>query len=429
MSVPMHHLHQLLAQATAHRWLFDFLFNNDPLADLVILRTQPSNSFLYNTVTTTKEPTNSHYELLDETTHTISLCLPHFTADSITAGLIVHERNDRRQIPLFLPPLSKPQLEICRFARFSSPNCSLQVRALPDRSALHLTLTLLPSTKRQSRLRFIFNGDPFGAHCSATGATSYPSVDDLRISLAKFSKSELCRSCPRCHVPPTTSCQCDQQLNLIRPEHPYDLSTERRRHSLYRGTYTGVVMVDFLTNGDPALHASLDCTFSVDAANDPKAMVALRERAVHQSALQVSLMKDQKSPFNTSRCNDENHRHTVVENSLTAESDNDFASTLAEVLIQEEQMKGAKVELIKDESKIMSLALPQLSNSDEMTHDLYRKTRNRLSAARSNMKRKWRNRSMRLQVVILRQMLNDLREKENSLKFENEWLSRQCFSH
>lgn len=428
MSVPIDHLQLLLTHITTHRWLYDFLFNTDPLADLVILRAQRCKSFLYRSITSTAEPTTSHYNLLDETTHQLSLCIPHFVADDITVGLLVHDRNVARkvQIPASFP--TKVQLGVARFARFTAPSLNLDVRALPDRSAIEITLTLLPSTKRQTRLHFTFNGDPFYQYASANVRTSYPTLDDLKMALAKFSKAELCRACPRCHAPATTCCKCDAVLKLKTPTHIFDMSVERRRNSLYRGKYTGVIMIDFLRNGDPALHANLDCTYSVDSICDSNKMTELCEIAVHQSALQVSLQRKRANKNTLPTGHDHTHQlHVSYDNPVDRGRLGDFAAIFVDTLIQNQSSTPKKLStaISKQEFDVVSadsFGIPHIDTSD---HDLYRKTRNRLSAARSNMKRKWRNRSMRLQVVILREMLTCLREKENALKCENEFLSQR----
>lgn len=427
MSVPIDHLQQLIAHITTRRWLYDFLFNDDPLADLVVLRTQRCKAFLYQSTTSTREPTNSHYTLLDEQTEQLSLCVPHFTSDGITAGIVVHDRTVDSAFPQLRPEPNNFQL--ARFARMSSPPLNLQVRALPDRSAIEVTLTLLPSTKRQSWLQFTFNGDPFHCHYASTDRDSYPHIDELRIALAKFSKAELCRACPFCHVPATTCCKCDGRLQSNHPKHPYDLHTEPRCNSLYRGRYTGVVMVDYLRNGDPALHANLDCTHHVEGVTDAGRKSKLLETAVQWSASQISLQAQRRRNFLTDAV-DENRKPYPVDDSVDGSGDEqspqkDFATDIADMLIQK-QMSAAKQDVTKQELKIISVGSHDLNSLPPMDHEVYRKTRNRLSAARSNTKRKWRNRSMRLQVVILRQRLNTLREKENTLKCEREWLRQQC---
>lgn len=424
MSVPIDHLEQLLAHVTTRRWLFDFLFNDDALADLAVLRTQRCNSFLYQSTTWTKEPTNSHYTLLDERVDQLSLCIPNFISDDITAGVVIHERTVHTKFPSLRPQPNNFQL--ARFARMSAPPLNLEVRALPDRSAIEVSLTLLPSTKRQSCFQFTFNGDPFYQHYTRHDTKTYPTIDELRIALAKFSKSELCRPCPSCHAPPTTCCKCDGTIQFNRAAHPYDLCAERRRNSLYRGRYTGVMMVDYLRNGDPALHANLDCTHHVDGVTRPEDKNRMVEMAVQRSALQISLQARSRTPC-LHPAPDENRNPKLAPDGGSDDERGpaDFASAIADELIRQ-QMSGAKVENVKQEMKIISAESHDLTSLQSMDHEIYRKTRNRLSAARSNTKRKWRNRSMRLQVVILRQRLNTLREKENALKHEREWLYQQC---
>lgn len=430
MSVPIDHLQQLLTHITTRRWLYDFLFNDDPLADLVVLRTQRCKAFLYQSTTTTKEPTNSHYTLLDERTEQLSLCVPHFTSDDITAGIVAHERTVNSDFPDLRP---EPQnFQLARFARMSSPPLNLQVRALPDRSAIEVTMTFLPSTKRQSWFQFTFNGDPFHHHYASDDRTSYPDIDELRIALAKFSKAELCRACPHCHVPATTCCKCDTGLDFNLPKHPYDLHTERRCNSLYRGSYTGVVMVDYLRNGDPALHANLDCTHYVEGVTDSFKKSKLLETAVQWSAVQIPL-QTQRRRNRVENGVDENcnpaYSDYCADGSVDEQSGlsrpNDFATNIAEKLIQK-QMSTTKQENTKQELEIISVEPHDITSLPPIDHEIYRKTRNRLSAAKSNTKRKWRNRSMRLQVVILRQRLSTLREKENALKCDREWLRQQC---
>lgn len=375
----------LVRRLTSEASVFNFLFVRDPLSDISLLCSplRLHHSLVTTRTTAATESSHNHLQVLDHVTTSTTLHVPGFSIDDTSVGLCLHSRSVTKHFRVLQP--RKHLLHVSRFASFEGSGHRVEVREEPGgENAIHITLTTLRGLRRKSEHTFSFERLAF----TYEDMKSQNGMFEIRDKLTKISKTEYCRACPVCNVSASASCRCSWRSR--RANEVLDFSSLRHNVGLYCGDFSGGCMVELFRHGVQALHASLSCR---DAARVEADARGERRREMKERGVALSLA--------TYRLGSEGGR---VERGAGVENGLDEGSRLACVLA----------------SGVAAEAVPGEGGEG-------RREKNRLAAARSNLKRKWRNKSLRLHLVILRQRVAELREREHELKCERVGLLQRCF--
>lgn len=404
-------LREVAAKLTAEQWIFDFLFKADCLSDISLL-TSPlrlRHALLTVRDTTAVEASANHAQVLDYHATSTTLNIPAFALDGVTVGLCAHERTVEKRWP-FLQP-ARHALHFTRFARFDAANAMLAVRHAPAHADLEVELTTLRSPKRKSELRFSLDG---AAPAFAGAAALDPDnlVALMRSNLTQLSKTEYCRICPVCAAAPAASCRC--RTPGARARHVLDFAHNEPNITLYTGEYTGGAGVELFRTGVQALTASLECTDSMSIRVDPSAVSVLQQKAIRNRLSSYRLAPMRYVPKSDG---------AKKEPHMNAKSTGDDTASQLAHLLTAADFEYPDLSLVLGGPDAAKDASSKDSGAEA---GMCRKEKNRMAAARSNLKRKYRNRSLRLNLVILRQRIAELRELENELRCEQMWLKQRC---
>lgn len=351
----------------------------DPLSDITLLTTPYSDAyttlFSHNSVAT--EPSDSHRQLLDHETERDVYHIPAFSIDSVTVGLCISQDNVKKRWPFIQP--APHMLHFSRYARFRNAIIYVSRRS-PD---IEIRSIVLRSAKRKTAVSLTIRETTFDYESF--------SVNTIFKSLSDLCKIEYCRSCPHCTETVTESCKC--KINSMPQVHLLDFRSEAYNMSLHTGQYHGGANIEYFREGEQALHANLEATDCVQIEINPKLVQHLSDLAIRNRLSAYSLKPRKK----TLSCLKSDIFDQVTQWAMTlASSDNP----------------------IDDCSSV---------SGDSCTgKDVNRRRKNRIAAARSNLKRKVRNKNLRLSLVILRQQIAELRAREDHLRCEQSWLRQRC---
>lgn len=399
-------LQDLLDRLTTEQSIFDFLFKRDPLSDITMLTSPLRRRYitLTNGTTSAEEASLNHLQVLDYTAKCTTIHIPAFSIDGITVGLAVHDRSISKKCAFL--QTSGNKIHFTRFARFEQSGVLVHVREEAAYACVQISCTTLRSAKRKSEVTFAFERCNFDYN----SMRDHDAVQKLTQRLTKLSKIEYCRACPSCRALAGTACKC--KVMGTAPLHLLDFSHEKENASFFAGDYTGSASVELLRDGMPALHASLECSDNTiaETQDDGVYVETLLSRAIRNRLSSYRLRPRQRVGTEV-KCNAGDENDMVLQKLML----------IAGVGEEESEESGKSEECAGDSGRS-----DDNGRSGERGRALGRREKNRMAAARSNMKRKWRNKSLRLNLVILRQKIEDLREMESELRCEQEWLRHQC---
>lgn len=173
--------------------------------------------------------------------------------------------------------------------------------------------------------------------------------------------------------------------------------------------------MELFRGGAQALTASLECTDQNQLLVDPLLVTTLQQKAIHDrlSSHQLAPLRELTQPQIVAK-------RQRIEGGFR--EDPDDAAELARMLTKAEFERMDLSIVMGEEDGGKDGSSRESSGSSSMC----RKEKNRIAAARSNLKRKWRNKVLRLNIVILRQRIAELREVETKLRCEQMWLKQRC---
>lgn len=267
-------------------------------------------------------------------------------------------------------------------------------------------LTRIRSPKRKTEIRLSLRGSA----ASFAALERDEVVPEMRHRLTQLAKTEFARECPRCGAAAAAVCRC--VVGARHARHLLDFSGHRKNMRRFVGRYAGGAAVELFRDGVQALHASLECEeeAEVDWARR-EGIDELLQRAVRNRLLHYRLGKEEEGMGSYEELGrvlvDRGFGKTAEEE----ETKEDAVGELARMLTAKEfEAVEADVEMEKEGS----------------SEGMGRREKNRMAAKRSNLKRKWKNKSLRLNVVIMRQRIAELRERESELRCEQMWLQERC---
>lgn len=289
------------------------------------------------------------------------------------------------------------------------------MRHVPAHADVEIVLTTLRSPKRKSQLRLTLDA----AAPAFTATDSPPDLDSLvalmRANLTQLAKTEYCRDCPVCATPAAVTCRC--RLPPAAARHVLDFSHNEPNVRLYTGDYQGGAGVELFRAGVQALTASLECTDSSCVMVDPAAGTVLQQKAIRNrlSSYRLEPLRELKP------------KEVVAKGECVVEGkpQDDTAAQLARLLTAAD-FEYQDLSLVMGGPDAGKDGSSRSSRESVVEAPKCRKEKNRMAAARSNLKRKWRNKLLRLNLVILRQRIAELREIENELRCEQMWLKQRC---
>lgn len=394
-------LSEVCSTLCSHAWIRSFLLNVDILSDISLLSSPHclSHTLLQTLISSGIEPASNHAQVLDHRTVTTSLSVPAFSLDGATVGLLIHSRTVSKRWP-FLQP-APDALHFSRFARFDDAGLLLEVREAAGSAELELLLTRLRSPKRKTEIRLSLRGSA----ASFAALQRDELVPAMRRRLTQLAKIEFARECPRCGAEAAMVCKCVVEARGAR--HLLDFVAHRRNARRFAGEYAGGAAVELFRDGVQALHANLECEEKgeVDWGRG-EGVDRLLQKAVRNRLSYYRLGKE-------GGMKGDGELVTVIGGKgleLGKVEDEDAMGELARILGKEFEDSEIEVRVEKEGS----------------SGGLDRREKNRMAAKRSNLKRKWRNKSLRLNVVIMRQRIAGLRERESELRCEQMWLQQKC---
>lgn len=390
-------LSEVCSALCSHAWIRSFLLNSDILSDISLLSSplRLRHALGQTLVSSGVEPASNHAQVLDHRTVTTSLCIPAFSLDGATVGLLVHSRTVTKRWP-FLQP-APDALHFARFARFDDAGLLLEAREAAGRAELELVLTRLRSPKRKTEIRLSLRGSA----ASFAALQKDELVPAMRRRLTQLAKTEFVRKCPRCGADAAVVCRCVVEARGAR--HLLDFAAHQKNARRFAGEYAGGAAVELFRDGVQALHANLECEEKgeVDWGRG-EGVDGLLQNAVRNRLSYYRLGKEGGLKGN---------REVARGMEVAKEEDEDAVGELASMLTAKEF-----------EDSEIDMGVEKEGSSGGMD----RREKNRMAAKRSNLKRKWRNKSLRLNVVIMRQRIAELRERESELRCEQMWLQQRC---
>lgn len=354
--------------------MFSFLFQSDTLSDMSLLTSphRSNHTALLRLSTRAHEPSAAHAKVLDHHTTSTTICIPAFSLDNVTAGLLVHDKNIQKCWPLS----SRRALHLSRFIRFENDGALIEVRDLPG-GVSELVYTISRSSRRKT------------VACLSVEGVKDSDMKNLEERLIKglssLTKVEYCRRCVVCGTEAGGVCRCVVRGSVGR--HLLDFSSNARNAAVFVGDWSGGAGLELFREGVQALCVGLEC--------EEKGVVEMGVGGRDEvSALVQRAIRDRLGCYRTP------------------------------------PGRGVRVEGGSEECERMAEMLAR-GGTDKLGVDGGigkggRREKNRMAAARSNLKRKWRNKSLRLGVVILRDRISELREVEGMLRNEQMWLRQRC---
>lgn len=394
-----------IASALSERWVFNYIFKSDAIAGISLLTTPQQLQHATTCIRKTSafERSKNHAGIFNFETREHSFYIPGHTIDGITTGLAVHERTMQRTLPLL--PNSRNTVQYTRFVRHES-GCIVEVR-LDACGDVHISHTTIRSPKRKSVVTLQLER-PQLTHEDVANGFSQRAI----ATITQISKTEYCRSCPVCGVEATTHCSC--RILDSRPTHLMDYSKEAANMGVYAGRYEGDSVVEMFRGGEQELQTLLKCKDFVEVKRDDKLRHKLMElclqHCINSSVEQVLLHQADVVQAPVDR--------QVVKQEDSVQSLELQYDEVAERLLPPED--GGEYE---DDERLREWTEELSPKNEEGDGD--RREKNRMSAAKSNLKRKRKNKLLRMNLVILREKVASLRELEGDLKSTNAWLKYQ----
>lgn len=380
-------LHELLSKLTSKDWVYEFLFQSDTLSDTALL-TSPhaiQHAIVTKHITTATESANNYMQVLDHHTQSTIITLPAFSTDGITLGVRIADTTTTRPWPC--PPPAPNTQTLSRWARFDTNAWEIEVRHCAQQQ-VQIFATRIPSPKRKTILSITLDNPPKDSNILKQSIQHY---------ISRLFRSELCRSCPACQAPAAAPCRCRHAT--LSPTHLLDLTPGFVIANLFSGKYSGSANIHLFRKGHVALQACLSCTDHVVIIGGIDTAKEILQKATRHALASQPGIKTIEKPV-LEKMDQISYQQTGV---------GDEVMKLADAL--------AKAE-VKEES--------ESSGSGSGSFKLDRKERNRIAAKKSNLKRKLRNKSLRLTLVILRQRVEELRDREIELIREQSWLRQRC---
>lgn len=396
-------LAELCATLCRHSWIRNFLLNADPKSDISLLSSPLARRHALSRTrhVSAHEPNSNHAYVLDHRTAASTVHIPAYSLDGVTVGLSVRERTVSKPYHALQPP--PHSLSFARFALFDAAALLLEARPAAGATETELVLTSLRTLRRKTRVALLLRG-----RAAALAAVPPPHLPrHLAQSLLQLSKTEYSRACPRCApagAAAAAACRCE--VDAFRGRHLLDFAPYQRSMQRFAGAYAGGVSLEFFKDGVQTMHANLECEETAHVERPCAQHVdRVRDRAMW-NRLQYQCLAKARGEGKA----EERGGSRLVEARMPEEGGlgSDPIARLAKVLMASELPAGEGEG--GDKGKRASAA------------GLNRREKNRMAAKRSNLKRKKNNKNLRLMLMVMRQHIAELKDKETELRCEHMWL-------
>lgn len=439
-------------------FVFDFLFTPDPVADISILTApvQIEHATSARLSLSGSESTVSFAHVFDYSTELLFSAVPAFSVGAITLGFATLEPANRSP-PTALDLVSVQRVQCKRFVRDDSRGVLMFYSEKPNTGLTEIECITHRSTRKRSRVCARFHTDTLRQNLQTKSGTLVP--EELTDALKYLSVFSERRMCPVCVSGGVAECAC--VLPFKRPSHPLDFRNERSNMALHTGLYEGGCSVRLFSDMHPCVIANLVTHTVITGSLDKDVIARLNRYAVQD---RLAMLKT--SPTAGILSLGEPTCAEVSDSSVNAHN-------VTEIEVWDKVLEGAGTGLVPNAPPLNSLALGEslmiatpnvIAPWDEPRGDVRsfgtelsfredevsgtgsggeskvdygkriaetrvvqgmvdkaerRRQRNREAAAKSNLKRKIRNETLRKNLKEVCKRAEELRERERVLRAEN----------
>lgn len=429
------HLRELLA-ICRKSWIRDFLFTQEPTHLQAF--TSPHNKSQatgceIDTTRCTPPIVPNPYRVSSSSS---IVFVPSFSIENISVGFGVEERSYSSTQSFFdldtaghFPNEVKRQIDTFRYIR--DDRRGILILLYTQRNHFQFEFIVQQNTRARQRstsefergslLSLLYSDHELQDHMILRGLIRLQFVDEVR-------------KCPFCNCAPNHDCAC--HFPVITARHPLDFSNHTDQMSSHTGSYQGAIHLMKYSNGNENGSVTLASSITIKCPGNPNLIDRLTEFIVardsskgqfdhisqpgssfgiHQDSFSCSLPISSSMQPQGSDSNLPVQFQGHTEHGITTAS---FPNT--------NQSQGSAT--IHHEAMTAHMTQEEIEAQRQRERKIERKKeRNRLSAQRSNMKKKRENDERKATLRMLRQRETELRARERQLREENLRIREQVF--
>eukprot|EP00177_Eucheuma_denticulatum_P004051 GFKZ01007324.1.p1 GENE.GFKZ01007324.1~~GFKZ01007324.1.p1 ORF type:complete len:541 (+),score=48.63 GFKZ01007324.1:139-1623(+) len=260
-------------------FVYDFIFAADLVADISILTSpvQIEHAIAAHISLSGTENTASFAHVFDFSTDLHFSAIPAFSVGAITLGFATLEPTPTNGLPACLNPLSTtPRVQCNRYVRDDDKGIFLMFSDNPHTGLTEIDCITHCSTRQRRRVCARFHTASLRSRLCTPRGVLHP--QDVVTALSYLSVATERRACLVCCKSDESECGC--RLPFVRPAHPLDFRNERRNMRLHTGLYEGGSTVRLFSSALPFVITSLTTRSVIKGSLDREVIGRLNRFAV-----------------------------------------------------------------------------------------------------------------------------------------------------
>lgn len=259
-------------------FVHDFIFTDDPVADISILTAPVQNEHAIAARITTNgtESSAKFAHIFDYSVDMYFVSVPAFSVGSITVGFCTQEHARGPTHASLHEPVGAQRVQCNRFVRDDERGVFLTISENCTNGVTEVDCMSHRSTRKRMRVYARFDTEKLKRKLRTEKGLMNP--NDISESLSYLSVTNERRKCPICMASDNGECGCS--LPLRRPIHPLDFRNERCNMSLYTGRYEGGSTVRLFNAACPFIITSLATKSVIKGSIDRAVISRLNKFAV-----------------------------------------------------------------------------------------------------------------------------------------------------
>lgn len=268
-------------------FVYDFIFTADPVADISILTAPVQNEHAIAARITISgtEKTASFAHIFDYASDLYFCSIPAFSVGNITVGFATMEPASHSN-RAGLNAVATERVQCNRYVRDDEKGVFLMFAENCETGMTEVDCMSHRSPRKRSRVCARFHTKTLRTQLRSSKGVLHP--EELSNSLSYLSVATERRACPLCQADGNSKCGC--VLPFRRPAHPLDFRNERWNMRLHTGLYEGGSTIQLFSSALPFVVTALSTRTIIKGSVDPCVIARLNKFAVQDrmSLLKVS---------------------------------------------------------------------------------------------------------------------------------------------